>query len=89
MKNDKSLGADRFTSDFFFWPDLKYFVIRAIYKSYETGELSLIFQNKNNLGDNFMHYTIIHLILSYQYFSLLLKLLMLTKCIFKLIVTFI
>lgn len=50
---------------FFFWPDLKYFVIRAIYKSYETGELSLIFQNKNNLGDNFMHYTIIHLILSY------------------------
>lgn len=65
MKNDKSLGADRFTSDFFFWPDLKYFVIRAIYKSYETGELSLIFQNKNNLGDKFMHYTIIHLILSY------------------------
>lgn len=50
MKNDKSLGADRFTSDFFFWPDLKYFVIRAIYKSYETGELSLIFQNKNNFG---------------------------------------
>lgn len=50
---------------FFFWPDLKYCVIRAIYKSYETGELSLIFQNKNDLGDNFMHYTIIHLILSY------------------------
>lgn len=50
MKNDKSLGADRFTSDFFliifFWPDLKYFVIRAIYKSYETGELS----STNKLG---------------------------------------
>lgn len=43
MKNDKSLGADRFTSDFFyilFCPDLKNFVIRAIYISYETGEFS-------------------------------------------------
>lgn len=48
MKNDKSPGADGFTAEFFkyFWPDLKYFVIRAINKSYEIGELSSI----NKLG---------------------------------------
>lgn len=48
IKNDKNPGADGFTAEFlnFFWPDLKYFVIRAIIKSYEIGELS----STNKLG---------------------------------------
>lgn len=48
MKNDQSPGADGFTAEFlnFFWSDLKLFVIRAINKSYEIGELS----STNKLG---------------------------------------
>lgn len=43
MKNDKSFGVDCFIFDFFFWFDLKYCVIRVIYKLYEIGELLFIF----------------------------------------------
>ena len=43
MRNQKSPGIDGFPAEFFkgFWIKLKFFVLRALNNSYETGEMSV------------------------------------------------
>ena len=43
MKNDKSPGADGFTSEFykFFWRDIGSFLVRSLNFGFQKGELSI------------------------------------------------
>ena len=43
LKNEKSPGPDGFSAEFFkfFWPDLKFFLLRSFKEGYDKGELSI------------------------------------------------